>query len=71
MKTGNVNKVPNVLFPMIDAPPAVNRIIGIYYAVSKLYPELNTENFLSKAEEFYSLYYGHTLSEAEKRELSI
>lgn len=70
VKTGNVNKVPNVLFPMIDAPPAVNRIIGIYYAVSKLYPELNTVNFLSMAEEFYSLYYGHTLTEAEKRELS-
>ena len=70
VQTNKVYRVPEVLFPMIDAPPAVNRIIGIYYVASKLYPELNTENFLSKAEEFYSLYYGHTLTEAEKRELS-
>ncbi|MGN0906348.1 MAG: ABC transporter substrate-binding protein, partial [Bullifex sp.] len=64
VQTGKVYKVPNVLFPMIDAPPSVNRIIGIYYAASKLYPELNTEDFLAKAEEFYSLFYGHTLTEA-------
>ncbi len=70
VQTGKVNKVPYVLFPMIDAPPAVNRIIGIYYAASKLYPELNTVDFLTKAEEFYSLFYGHTLTDAEKEELS-
>lgn len=69
VQTGKVYKVPNVLFPMIDAPPSVNRIIGIYYAASKLYPELNTVDFLTKAEEFYSLFYGHTLTEAEKAEL--
>ena len=70
VKSGNVYKVPYVLFPLIDGPPAVNRIIGIYYTVSKLYPEFASENYIEKAKEFYSLFYRHELTESEIKELS-
>ena len=70
VKNNNVYKVPYVLFPLIDGPPAVNRIIGIYYTASKLYPEFATEDYISKAKEFYSLFYNLKLTEKEIAELS-
>lgn len=69
VKSKNVYKVPYVLFPLIDGPPAVNRIIGIYYSVSKLYPEFATEDYLTKAKEFYKLFYNHELTQSEIEEL--
>ena len=68
--SNNVYKAPYVLFPLIDGPPAVNRIIGIYYAINKLYPEYNTKDYISKAKEFYKLFYNHELTQSEIEELS-
>ena len=70
VNSGSVYKVPYVLFPLIDGPPAVNRIIGIYYAINKLYPEYNTKDYISKAKEFYNLFYNHELTRSEIEELS-
>ena len=68
VEEGHVYLVPSEPYSFIDAPPATNRIIGIYWLGNLLYPELYPVDIIEKTIEYYSLYYGYDLTEehAEK-----
>lgn len=61
VKNNKVFLVPNIINNWLDNPPSVNRIIGIYYAASILYPQLANINLDEKAIEFYKLFYNYEL----------
>lgn len=70
VKNGKVIKLPIAPYPWIDSPPSVNRIIGIYYLGSLLYPELYSDiDLTSLVKEFYSLFYKYNLTDTEVNEL--
>lgn len=63
---GRVYLIPNLPYPFIDNPPAVNRIIGIYYLGVLLYPELYQDiDLVEEMIEFYDLFYHYKLTEQE------
>ncbi|GAB6909352.1 Periplasmic binding protein [Desulfosarcina cetonica] len=66
VKNRRVHLTPSQPFNWFDRPPGVNRIVGIPWTARILYPTLFSQAWLEgKVREFYSLYYHHTLSEAE------
>lgn len=66
---GNVYLIPSEPYSFIDAPPATNRIIGIYWLGNLLYPELYPVDVVLKTIEYYSLYYSYDLTEEHAREI--
>ena len=66
---GNVYLIPSEPYSFIDAPPATNRIIGIYWLGNLLYPELYPVDVVQKTIEYYSLYYSYDLTEEYAREI--
>ena len=66
---GNVYLIPSEPYSFIDAPPATNRIIGIYWLGNLLYPELYPVDVVQKTIEYYSLYYSYDLTEEHAREI--
>lgn len=66
---GNVYLIPSEPYSFIDAPPATNRIIGIYWLGNLLYPELYPVDVVQKTIEYYSLYYSYDLTEKHAREI--
>lgn len=70
VRNGRVYLVPNMPYSFIDNPPAVNRIIGIYWLGQLLYPELYSDIDIEKeTKEFYSLFYRYELSDNEVEEI--
>ena len=66
VQNGDVYLLPSSPYPFIDNPPSVNRIIGIYYLGSLLYPDLYSEiDLRAKIKEFYSLFYLYGISDSE------
>ena len=63
VEEGNVYLVPSEPYSFIDAPPATNRIIGIYWLGNLLYPELYPVDVVEKMIEYYDLYYSYDLTE--------
>ena len=63
VEEGNVYLVPSEPYSFIDAPPATNRIIGIYWLGNLLYPELYPVDVVDKMIEYYDLYYSYDLTE--------
>ena len=60
---GNVYLIPSEPYSFIDAPPATNRIIGIYWLGNLLYPELYPVDIVEKTIGYYDLYYNYGLTE--------
>lgn len=49
-----------------DGPPCTNQIVGIYWTLKTLYPELTQDlDIKEKVREFYTDFYGYALSEDE------
>lgn len=69
VEEGRVYLVPSEPYSFIDAPPATNRIIGIYWLGSLLYPDLYPVDIVEKTIEYYDLYYGYGLTEEHAREI--
>jgi iron complex transport system substrate-binding protein len=55
---------PRVPFGWIDAPPSINRFIGLRWIASLLYPDRFPEDFGAVVREFYRLFYHIDLGEA-------
>lgn len=53
------------LFPFgwIDAPPSVNRLIGVRWLAAHLYPSLFPEDLSAIVRDFYQLFYGVSLND--------
>ena len=63
MKDKRVYLSPRVPFGWIDAPPSVNRFIGLRWIASLLYPDRFPEDFRADVRDFYRLFYQIDLDE--------
>jgi iron complex transport system substrate-binding protein len=57
VKAGRVFLSPRLPFGWIDAPPSINRIIGLKWIAGLLYPEQFPEDIRAAAREFFKLFY--------------
>jgi len=48
---------PRLPFGWIDAPPSINRFIGLRWIAALLYPDQFPEDFRGVVRDFYSLFY--------------
>lgn len=58
VRDGRVYLAPATPFGLIDAPPSVNRLIGLKWLAHKLYPEQAKGDLAAEVAEFYKLFYG-------------
>jgi iron complex transport system substrate-binding protein len=56
---------PQYPFPWFDFPPSVNRVLGVRWLASVLYPEHFPEPLGPIARRFYALFYHRDLTDAE------
>jgi iron complex transport system substrate-binding protein len=56
---------PQYPFPWFDFPPSVNRVLGVRWLASELYPEHFPEPLGPIARQFYALFYHRDLTDAE------
>ena len=69
VKDGKYYEVPNVPYCWMSNPPSVNRVIGVLWLGNLLYPDLYDYDMVSKAQEFYKLFWNYDLSEEEAKAL--
>lgn len=62
---GRIYLAPSAPFGFIDAPPSVNRLIGLTWLMHKLYPDHAPGDLRAEVAEFYDLFYGVRPTEAE------
>jgi iron complex transport system substrate-binding protein len=60
---------PELPFPLIDSPPSANRLIGLKWLGSVLYPEMFHEDLRAETRNFYSLFYHRAPDEKQLNEL--
>jgi len=56
---------PNLPYGWFDAPPGVNRLIGVRWLASVLYPKQFPESLRDTTRQFYKLFYNVDLSEEQ------
>jgi iron complex transport system substrate-binding protein len=56
---------PRLPFGWIDAPPSINRMIGLRWIAGLLYPDLFPEDIRMVARDFYRLFYQMTPDDAQ------
>ena len=66
VRDGNVYLVPNLPHVFIDNPVCSNRIIGLWYLASILYPQAGID-IISRTREFYRLFYRIDITEEQAR----
>lgn len=69
IQAGRFHLAPNVPFGWIDFPPSVNRLIGLRWLASILYPEVFPEDLRPIVRDFYSRCYHQTPSAAQLNQL--
>ena len=62
VRAGRVYRAPDLPFGWFDAPPGVNRLIGLRWLAGLLYPELFPEGIGEAARGFYRTFYQVDLS---------
>ena len=65
VKSGRVYEVPNIPYCWMSSPPSINRVIGVLWLGNLLYPELYDYDMMTKAQEYYKLFWNYELSEEE------
>ena len=55
---GRVLLAPSTPFGFVDAPPSVNRLIGLRWLLHALYPDAAPGDLRADVREFYRLFYG-------------
>lgn len=61
----HVFKTPDIPFGWIDSPPGVNRLIGVAWLTSILYPELATGDIRVETKRFFKLFYQVEVNDAD------
>lgn len=69
VKDGRIYAAPQVPFSWVDKPTGVNRIIGVEWTNSVLYPDQANYDLESDVKQFYKLFYHYDLSDSEAAEL--
>jgi len=65
VRAKRVYLAPAAPFGWIDAPPGVNRAIGLYWLSNLFYPDLYQEDLRTIAREFYQLFYGVAINDRQ------
>ena len=65
VKNGRVHLSPKLPFGWVDYPPAVNRLIGLWWLGKIFYPERFPEDIKAQARDFYSAFYHVTPTAAQ------
>ncbi len=65
VRAGRVYEVPAGPYNWMARPPAVNRLMGIFWLGSLVYPREFSGDLAAKAKEFYKIFYHYELSDAE------
>ena len=71
IQNGRVYKIPSIPYSFVTNPPAANRILGIKWLGSILYPELYDINIESEVKTFFEDFYSINLSEEQYNEIMI
>jgi iron complex transport system substrate-binding protein len=61
---GRVFLAPNLPYGFIDAPPSLNRLIGLTWLLHTLYPDKVSGNLREQVRSFYKLFYQVDLNDA-------
>ena len=65
VKDGRVHLAPSLPWGWIDAPPSLNRLIGLNWLLRAFYSDEARIDIRGDMRAFYSLFYAVTLSEAQ------
>lgn len=65
VKAGRIHLAPKLPFGWVDFPPAVNRLIGLWWLAKIFYPEKFPEDIKALARDFYAMFYHVTPSAAQ------
>jgi iron complex transport system substrate-binding protein len=65
VKTGRIYLAPKLPFGWVDFPPAVNRLIGLWWLGKIFYPDRFPEDIKPLARDFYTTFYHVTPTEAQ------
>ncbi len=65
IRDGRIYLVPTLPFGWFDAPPGVNRLIGVRWLTAVLYPNAFPEDLRSITRDFYSRFYHVELSDPQ------
>ena len=66
---GRVHAVPDVPFGWFDAPPSLNRLLGVQWLARIPHPALFPEPLAPMVKAFHARYYHRTPTQAQLREL--
>jgi len=66
---GHVFAAPNLPYGFIDAPPSVNRLIGLTWLMHKLYPGQAQGGLRQQVRDFYKLFYQVDITDADLSQL--
>jgi len=69
VKNNRILVVPTVPFNWIGRPPGINRLIGIRWLASELYPKIAHLDMAQEVSRFYSLFYHVRLTEGQIKAL--
>ena len=67
VKSGHVYLSPKQPFGWVDYPPAVNRLIGLWWLAKIFYPDKFPEDIKTLARDFYTAFYHVTPSRRADR----
>ena len=65
VRARRVHLSPKLPFGWVDFPPAVNRLIGLWWLAKILYPDLFPEDLRTLTRDFYTRFYHVTPSDAQ------
>jgi iron complex transport system substrate-binding protein len=65
VKAKRVHLSPKLPFGWVDFPPSVNRLIGLWWLVKILYPDVFPEDLRALTKDFYQRFYHVTLTDAQ------
>jgi iron complex transport system substrate-binding protein len=63
--SGRIFLAPNLPYGFIDAPPSLNRLLGLTWLLHTLYPDKASGNLREQVRSFYKLFYQVDPNDAE------
>jgi len=70
IKSGNYLQVPQGPHNWMGTPPSVQRYLGLIWLTAALYPEQATYDVQAEVTQYYKLFYGHDLTDAQYEKLT-
>ena len=70
VREGKYYKIPCGPYGWISSPPAVQCCLGLLWLTDTLYPDYTDYDLKAEVTEYYKLFYGYTLTDADYSELA-